>query len=71
MKQVKVMTLTRKGNDYGFTIPAGTTSNDIDFALATMLVSLEKREKDLGGDMNIDGYLKRIGELCKCIKQGL
>ena len=71
MKTVEVMKLTRKGNDYGFTIPAGTTSNDIDFALATMLISLEKREKELGGDMTIESYLKRMWEVCKCIKQGI
>lgn len=71
MKTVKVLEVTRKGNDYGFKIPAGTTSDDIEYGLVTTLLALEEREKQLGGSFSIEAYLRRLGELSKCIKQGL
>lgn len=71
MKKVKVVEINRKGNDYGFVIPAGTTSEDLEFGLVTLLNSLEEREKSLGGDFTVESYLKRLGELSKCVKQGL
>ena len=71
MKKVKVLEIDRKGNDYSFVIPAGTTSDDIEYGLVTTLIALENREKSLGGDFNIDRYLRRLGELSKCVKQGL
>lgn len=40
MKTVKVLEITRKGNDFGVKVPAGTIGQDVEIGLATAIVQL-------------------------------
>lgn len=66
MKTVELMRITKKGNDYGVVIPAGTVGRDVEIGLANAIINLAEH-----GGMTPVRLMRGIESWVTSIKENL
>lgn len=67
MRDKTVLRITKNGVDYGLTITAGSTGNDVIAGLAYAVAALYERERTVSPDYQLDGLVNYIKEYAKCV----
>lgn len=64
LRKQRILEITRKGNDFSFQVPSGTSGKDVEIGLALVLMRLAERE-----NLTEEVFLRNLGGWIKCIKE--
>ena len=68
MEQKNIIEVFKEGTDFGLIIPANTTGNDVELALAYAIHCVCERERENNPEFKTETLIEKIKGWIKCLR---